>query len=49
MKLRKFQKNMVFDLTGCEQIDPATYSDNGEMFNLMMELRKGKLTEEKSP
>ena len=47
-EIAKVSKEYGFDLTGCEQIDPATYSDNGEMFNLMMKLRKGKLTEEKA-
>ena len=35
-----------YDLTGCEIIDPANYADMDAMVQQMMELRKGKMTEE---
>ena len=37
-----------YDLTKCEIIDPAKYADMEEMVRTMVELRKGKLTEEQA-
>ena len=41
-------KKYNFDLTGTDIIDPATYDNFPAMFDLMMKLRAGKITEDKA-
>lgn len=47
-EIEKTSAEYNFDLTGCEIVDPVDYENKEAMFNLMMELRAGKITEEKA-
>lgn len=46
--IEQTSKAYHFDLTGCDIVDPSEYDDFESMVDRMMELRAGKITEEKA-